>query len=241
MKGYNGVNPSDENRKGYNADSTEIDTAGTGEHLDIDTAVADNDAPGMDKNSSDDETSERDSSVDVSKTINDMWKAQTKKNNLYLALARLSRRDIYNLLHKPNWDAIDPYSSLEEEFSDPLNKLTKDPTSAEEDNKPVIRTIYFMRDQKAKNEQYSNRPLGSTRKSVNYVNLDDNSDESSPKSPVKKPKVSLDPSADRIASKHIICATPGTPMSLQSPDADRSQRRFTRKDPSTAKPVHTLK
>ena len=190
--------------------------------------------------------SENENEEKVDNIIVNMWKERALKDKAYVPLKRMTKGDIYDMTRGPvKWEDIDPYSSLEEEKDEVANvpEGSDQKTEPQPDPKSIIGTIYFMRDRKVKVERHSDKPMRSTRSNVNYANLDDDSDDVSPPRTAKKPKVSSEPSADRIATQRRINKTPGVPMPIISPDSDRGrlQKRFSRKDPSTSKPVHRNK
>ena len=179
--------------------------------------------------------------MNVSNTIQELWKSEALKNNSYVPLKRMSRLDIYDMTRKQvDWDNIDPYSSLEEETGDSfkeMNRQTSDEAISEKDEKPVIGTIYLLRERCKKTVRHSTHPQRSTRVDMDYSKMDLVSDTDSPKRRKRKPPVPSYPSADRQAAQKLISGTKGEPMPFQSPETDR-KRRFYTKNPERAKPTH---
>ena len=110
---------------------------------------------------------------------------------------------------------MDPYSSLEdigdsEKDDDQKPDMSADSANNDIDDtmEKIIGTMYFMRERKPKSERFSDRPMRSTRSSINYAQFGAEDNDDSPKQPVKKPKVSSGP----IAAQKIITAIPGIPM-----------------------------
>ena len=188
-----------------------------------------------------------DKSINVSDVIQDLWKHEAAKNLAYVPIKRLTPGDVYSLGSKKiNWDDIDPYSSLEEEEEEnelPENQsediIEHEHTQEQPQPPSVIGMIYYMRDRSKITERHSSKPLCENRTAVNYSEMDINDDTSSPKRPVKKPRVSATgPSADRINAQNIISLTPGTPNPILSPKQDRRRKRFFQKDPRKLKSAH---
>ena len=238
MKGHNAPDTMNEIVKGHNV------SVNTNENLKGDNEIVPSgsgsyeDKHNTSKTKSEADVSTGSASSTASTKVRNIWIDHAKKDLGYMALKLLSRRDVYDLSHKaPDWDNIDPYSSIDEVFSEDSDPNTNASGEKSEisDTEPVIGTIYYMCECKKKMERCSSRPLRSTRNVVNYANLDDNSDEDSPKRINKKPKVSSGPSSDRIAAQNIIKSTPGTPMPIISPEKDRSGCKFRTKDPSKSK------
>ena len=206
-------------------------------------AVTPVDSTDSDDEPTDEPTVENDTSG-ATTIINDMWLKHAQKDLGYVPLNHLTRLDILDLTRTPpDWDNMDPYSSLED-VSDSDNSETKNDNTNTSDENPdtsdttekVIGTMYYMRDRIPKRECHSDRPMRSTRSKINYAQFNVNDDEVSPTRPIKKPKVSSGPSADRMAAQRIIKSTPGTSMGNQSPEEDRVQKRFVTKNPKNTKP-----
>ena len=99
-----------------------------------------------------------------------------------MPLKRMSCLDIYDMMCKcVDWDKIDPYSSLEEEFSDSPKDTPNENPDRNEDVKPIIGTIYLLRKRTDKTVCHSSHPMQSTRSDINYAKLDETSDADSPK------------------------------------------------------------
>ena len=140
-----------------------------------------------------------------------------------------------------DWENIDPYSGLEENTdtqdspqtqSDTKDPANRQPQQTTESNSSIIGTVYFMRERKT--VRHSTKPLRLNRNLVNYSQMDHSTDSNSPKRPKRKPAVPSESSAARIFAQQIISNTPA-PLHLLFP---ATKKRFNRKDPSKAKPVH---
>ena len=180
MKGQNNNVPAIANTKGQNEQDLPLESIQKETNRDENR-----------KETSDDETIVNSSDTDnhepsnVSNTIQEMWKAEALKGNSYIPLKRMSHLDIYDMTRKcVDWDQINPYLSLKEEFSDSSKEAPQhmsEDTVSEQDEKPVIGTIYLLRERPSKNIQHSTRPLRRTRADIDYSKMDEMSDTDSPK------------------------------------------------------------
>ena len=147
-------------------------------------------------------------SVKVHNQVLDLWLYEAETRKTYVSVPKMSDEDVKKWTDleslKPSWQDLDPYSSLEEIFSDDDNK------------KPDIDTpSYNMRERKPIN--ISSRPQRN-RKDINYVDLcDDNTDPPSPKRAKRHFNSLREPSTSRIATQSKI-----TEQNLECQATDQS-------------------
>ena len=177
--------------------------------LDSDTTINDNNPP-LDSSSSSDEPGEGDEaeapakdshreiqvygSVKVHNQVLDLWSYEAETRKVVVSVPKMADIDVKRWTDpeslKPSWQDIDPYSSLEETFSDNDDKTDSD--------KPN----YNMRERKPK---FSSSHPQCNKKDINYSDLcDDNTDPPSPKRAKRCFNSLREPSASRIAAQSKI-------------------------------------
>ena len=126
--------------------------------------------------------------------INESWIKSVQKRKYFVPLKKLTKSDIFSINRGPiNRDAIDPYSSLEEEN---VERVT-DGGNYTPDTDPTRR--YSLRGRKTVSPVcHSNKPLRGNRTVVNYSSLlnDSETEPPSPKREKPKPSVPKEPSKE---------------------------------------------
>ncbi|MCG8620578.1 MAG: hypothetical protein MJE68_01085, partial [Proteobacteria bacterium] len=173
-----------------------------------------------------------------------------KQHKCYIPLEKLKPDVIKEFCPRERSPSVDPYSSLEEtaDASDDVsapqkswNKICEDRKVEEPENYPPVthsHTAYYMRERKQE-KKTSTRPQRKCA-AVDYASLlghESGTDEPEKKKPVRKPKVTKEPSKDRIAAQQMIETSEKPKHRPPKPDISKG-RRFFRKDPSKTKPVH---
>ena len=137
--------------------------------------------------------------------ISDPWKKDAIKRTWSIPVPKLNKQSLYDLSHPaPNWDAMDPYSGIEDEQTDDADDDTKTKQI------PEKTTNYHLHD-RATNPSY-HRHSSHRKRPVKYFEQESDSDSDSdydPKpKPVRTPNIGLrNPTASRIRAQSLITAS----------------------------------
>ena len=168
-----------------------------------------------------------------------LWKNDAIKNRLTLKIKKLTKEETYLMSHpKPDWSAIDPYSSLEETFSECENESVTDNVSTQNNkcNEPINDTQrYFMRECKMDRPSRSLRDVSTH----NYKEVSDDNDSDYTPTPEVAHNVNpglRHPSKERMDAQRQITVNRerlGLPVSSIKKNADQLSSKLTDSLPDT--------
>ena len=133
--------------------------------------------------------------------VHNLWKKDAVQRTWTVDVPKLSKTRLYELTHPPpNWDQIDPYSSLEETVD---NEDECNPPPEETSN--VNSSCYVLRERKLQNVKSSSRTRRVTSTMVSYKENSGSDSDYTPKPKRAKPLKNLrEPSKDRLAAQRNV-------------------------------------
>ena len=118
-------------------------------------------------------------------SLHNLWKRDAVRRTWTVDVPKLSKTQLYELLHPPpNWDQIDPYSSLEE-MTDTEEDERKSPPP--DDTATGSNNHYGLRERKSQNVQSSSRTRRVTNTLVSYRESSGSDSDYNPKPKHVKP------------------------------------------------------
>ena len=163
----------------------------------------------------------------VEDKVTNMFIIEAEENKCVVPLEQLSDQMIKSFQLSRKMPEIDPYSNLEEVFSD---NSEREPKLDLPEEKPMKRDVakYNMCERKKKTLRHSDKPLRGNRTQIDYSKLftlnSDSDPEPKPAKP-RKPRVMSEPSKDRIAAQEKINSGGKPKYKPATPDISNPRKR----------------